>query len=145
MNWIGDVRGPNFWLIQYMNFWDDIFHTESEKESVKILMFKLRRAIYLTIKADGGYMGIRIHMMILNVMCLSPIPRTRQLFKEDGILHRWLLYYTKYNLWTYYQNKPDFVNACMPDGMSIDVNTKELVRTIPSLIGLQKQERMQLK
>ena len=145
MNWIGDVRGPNFWLIQYMNFWDDIFHTESEKESVKILMFKLRRAIYLTIKEDGGYMGIRIHMMILNVMGLSPIPRTKQLFKEDGILHRWLLYYTKYNLWTYYQNKPDFVNACMPDGMSIDVNTKELVRTIPSLIGLQKQERMQLK
>lgn len=145
MNWIGDVRGPNFWLIQYMNFWDDIFHTESEKEPVKILMFKLRRAIYLTIKEDGGYMGIRIHLMILNIMGLTPISRTRQLFKEDGILHRWLLYYTKYNLWTYYQNKPNFVNACMPDGMSIDSNTKELVRMIPSLIGPQKQERMKLK
>lgn len=144
MNWIGDVRGPNFWLVQYMNFWDDIFHTEPETESVKILMFKLRRAIYLTIKEDGGYMGIRIHMMILNIMGLTPISKTKQLFKEDGILHRWVLYYTKYNLWTYYQNKPNFVNACMPDGMSIDVNTKELVRIIPSFIGPQRIEKMQL-
>lgn len=145
MNWIGDVRGPNFWLIQYINFWNSIFHTKSEKDSVKILMYKLRRAIYLTIKEDSGYMGIKIHLMILNIMGLTPISKNNKFFREDRILLRWLLYYTKYNLWTYYQKKSTFVNDCMPDGMSIDSNTKELVRTIPSLIGSQKQERMQLK
>ena len=90
-------------------------------------------------------MGIRIHLMILNIMGLTVISRIQQLFREDGILHRWLLYYTKYNLWTYYQNKPNFVNDCIPDGMSIDSSTKELMRTVPSLIGSPKQKRMQLK
>lgn len=144
MNWVSDVRGANRWLIQYSNFWDDIFHTESDKKSVKLLMFKLRRAVCLTIKEDAGFMGISIHLMILNIMGLTLNTKNRKWFKEDYILHRWLLYYTKYNLWNYYQKKKNYVDTCMPDGMSIDSSTKELVRTIPSLIGPQKVEKMQL-
>ena len=89
-------------------------------------------------------MGISIHLTILNIMGLSLNTKIRKWFKEDYILRRWLLYYTKYNLWNYYQTKKNYVDACMPDGMSIDSNTKELVRMIPSLIGSQKQEKLQL-
>ena len=144
MNWVSDVKGPNRWLIQYSNFWHIIFHTESDKDSVKLLMFKLRRAIYWTIKEDAGYMGISIHLTILNIMGLTNNCKTKRFFKEDYILHRWLLLYTKYNLWDYYQRKKQYVDTCMPDGMSIDTNTRELVRVIPSFIGPQKVEKMQL-
>ena len=145
MNWVSDVKGPNRWLIQYSNFWNKIFHTEPDKDSVKLLMFKLRRAIYLTIKEDAGYMGISIHLTILNIMGLGNVQRRNKYSKKDYILHRWLLYYTKCNLWNYYQKKKNYVDTCMPDGMSIDLNTKELVRIIPSLIGTPKQERLQLQ
>jgi hypothetical protein len=138
------VQSPIYqcWAIQHNLVWSEIFRLRKmEGEAGKIIRFKVRRLIYNEIKDMTQYpnfIGASVLGLCLNILGFKI--KKQDMFKEDNILLKAILAWTKKNFDALYFNYPQIAERSLVDGITYDDINKCLIKTYPAN-GLRREPR----
>lgn len=131
-----DVRSPIWecWSIQHNSVWGELFNFRHlDGPAGKVVKFKVKRLLYDEIadmRRFPNFKGAKVLGFCLNVMGLTVMKVDYG--KDSRALQRAVLAWTKKNfLWLHGYN-PRLAEACMVDGLTIDLENRRLVCTSPA-------------
>lgn len=138
------VRSPRWdcWAIQHNSVWSELFNfSQLDGRAGKVLKFKVKRLLYdeiVNIRRFPGFKGAKILGFCLNVMGLTVAKVHHD--RDSKALQRAVLSWTRKNfLWLHGYN-PRIAEACMVDGLTLDLENRRLVSTYPAE-GLRREPR----
>ncbi len=136
------VRSPQWtcWTTQHNSVWGELFNfNHLDGPAGEVVKFKVRRLLYDEIadmKRFPNFKGAKILGFCLNVMGFNV--RRGNYEKDSRALQKAVLAWTRKNyLWLHGYN-PRVADACLVDGITLDVETRRLVRTSP-VEGLRRE------
>jgi hypothetical protein len=136
------VRSPHWecWSIQHNSVWSELFNFgHLDGPAGKVVKFKVKRLLYdeiVDMRRFPGFKGAKVLGFCLNVMGLTVSKADYD--RDCRALQRAVLAWTRKNfLWLHGYN-PRIAEACMVDGLTLDVENGRLVRTSPAE-GLRRE------
>ena len=130
------------WQIQYSSVWSRLYKFSGhDGVAEKVVKFKVRRLIYNEIKEMNqfpNFKGANILRFCLNVMGFN----MRRLHTNSDLraLQKVILSWTMKNFVWLYSYNPSVAEACLPDGVTYEIEKFRLVKTYPAE-GLRRETR----
>ena len=125
--------------IQYSSVWSRLFIFSGQDSAVaKVVNFKIRRLIYNEIKKMNrfpNFKGASILRFCLNVTGFN---LERQSFDDMWALQKVVLSWTKKNFVWLHSYNSNVAEACLPDGVTFEVEKSRLIKTYPAE-GLRRE------
>lgn len=127
--------------IQLSSVWMEFFNSSRKCEAAMVVQHKVRRLLYdevAKMKTTGfpNFKGARILGFCLNVMGISV--QDQVYFRDSRPLQKAILSWTKKNYRWLHSENPRVAEACLVDGITLDLEHWRLVRTHP-VEGLRRE------
>lgn len=128
--------------IQYSSVWSRLFKFSGQDSAAeKVVNFKVRRLLYNEIKEMNqfpNFEGASIIRFCLNVMGIN---LGKQRVADMRALHKAVLSWTKKNFVWLHSYDSRVAEACLPDGVTFEVEKSRLVKTYPAH-GLRREPQL---
>tara|TARA_A100000171_G_C2130113_1_gene146132 strand:- start:663 stop:2495 length:1833 start_codon:yes stop_codon:yes gene_type:complete len=129
------------WEIHHNSVWTDFFNYGENKDPRKLVLFRLRRALYdeiCRLSELPNYKSARILAICLNVM--GPVIPKKGIFmySEQRALHKAMIGWLKNNYLDLIDKQPDVANACIIGSISYDEDKKQIIKSY--IKGLRLEE-----
>jgi len=132
------------WTIHHNSVWSDFFSYTEDKDAEKLVLFRLRRALYdeiCELSSLPNYKAARILAICLNVMGPVVRDKTYNIDRSYRALHVAAVSWLKKNYLDLIDKQPDVAKACIIGSIFYDEDNKKIIKSYRKGLRLEEPQK----